>query len=108
MPYSFVVDWFLPIGNFLEALTAPVGVDFIDGAYSISFQGRYSNHYRPALTVGPGWWHEPVGEFRTDTEFNSYYREKLNSFPTPGLYFKSPFSTTHVTSAVALLRQLLR
>lgn len=31
LPLSFVVDWFLPIGDFLAALTAPLGTIFVSG-----------------------------------------------------------------------------
>lgn len=36
LPLSFVVDWFIPIGSFLEALSAPLGLKFVTG-YETSF-----------------------------------------------------------------------
>lgn len=31
MPYSFVIDWFIPVGNYLEALNAFSGFEFVNG-----------------------------------------------------------------------------
>ena len=34
IPYSFVVDWFLPVGNYLQAWTADLGYQFLGGSIS--------------------------------------------------------------------------
>lgn len=31
VPFSFVVDWFLPVGDAISALSAPAGLSFVDG-----------------------------------------------------------------------------
>lgn len=105
VPYSFVVDWFLPVGNFLEALTAPMGVTFVDGFYGTraALRGIYQG--------------EPPGEYdATPVSYDmkihlnrfGYSRQRLTQFPVPKLYLKDPFSTSHLTSALALIRQLVR
>jgi len=42
VPLSFVVDWFIPVGNFLQALTRPVGLRFQHGyeTHFANFQAR--------------------------------------------------------------------
>jgi len=108
VPYSFVVDWFLPVGNFLEACTATIGCTFIDGYYSTFISGKYTtNPPVPQLSNSTEYY------FDSDTrsfisEFTEYKRTKLTSFPVPALYVKSPFSTSHVVSALALINQLRR
>lgn len=105
VPFSFVVDWFLPVGNFLEALTARLGVDFIDGSLStiVTTEARCT-----AL---------PDNLFQAEvisntiygiTSVKAYRRSRLGSFPIPGLYFKDPFSSSHLISALALVRQLAK
>ncbi len=105
MPYSFVVDWFLPVGNVLEALTARFGVDFIGGYYGTRIGCR--QFFRQ----------DPDGGYRSEciehtraviTHRMAYKRETMSGFPVPGFYLKDPFSSTHVTSALALIRQLSR
>lgn len=103
VPYSFVVDWVLPVGDFLEALTARLGIDFIDGYYSSTVTSK--TWYRPAPpSVYQG--KCVVNDMTAVTMFSGYRRTRMSNFPTPALYVKSPFSTTHVVSAAALIRQL--
>lgn len=105
VPYSFVVDWFVPVGSVLEALTARFGVTFIDG-----YRGSV---VESDITVVPRYVNDAVFRTtscsqRTRTQVSSFSREKLSGFPYPAPYFKSPFSTTHLLSALALVRQLWR
>lgn len=106
LPYSFVVDWFLPIGNYLQSSSSFDGLEFLDGVetrftrqlYSgiLSFSGSYPI-YQP--------WQEIHW-------YGSYQREriildriKLTSFPKPEIpTFKNPLSVTHVLNSLALLR----
>lgn len=104
VPFSFVIDWFLPVGSVLEALTARVGVSFVDG--------YYGTRRESIVLVDPIWdsWTEPLYRSSTKvrTEMFCYSRSKMKSLPWPSPYVKNPFSTSHVTSALALLRQLWR
>lgn len=107
VPFSFVVDWFMPVGNMMEALSARCGVDFIDGYYGTRVNGHYTQkNWLSSLQV-------VTHRFAVDTrhtrcDFSAYRRERMTGFPVPGLYFKSPFSSTHLTSALALVRQLTK
>lgn len=103
-PYSFLIDWFLPVGNVLEALTAPIGVEFIDGYFAVRVEGGYTAY--PGRLNGMRGDELAMNTLSSSSEFLAYSREKLAGFPLPGLYVKNPFSTNHLTSALALLRQL--
>lgn len=48
LPYSFVIDWFLPIGTILGSLTAEAG---LEGVLQSRTAVRYSHSYVPAGTV---------------------------------------------------------
>lgn len=105
VPYSFVVDWFLPVGSVFEALTARLGCTFIDGYRGISVESN--------IRVEPRWTDNAVEKttscsMSTRTLVKGFTRVKLNAWPIPALYMKNPFSTTHLLSAMALLRQLSR
>lgn len=105
LPYSFVIDWFMPVGNMLEAVGATNGLTFVGGFRSSRVNVTNSWIYRPenqALGIyeGEGF----AGKF----EASAYTRTKLTTFPIPSLYLKSPFSTSHVTSALALFRQAIK
>lgn len=99
-PFSFVFDWFIPVGNCLQALSATAGLDFASGWVSIHSTSNLSTHWNmeiPTTMVHPG-------DFQwVDYSFN---RVPLTSFPLPELYGKTnPFSTSHILSAIALIRQ---
>jgi len=108
-PWSFVIDWFLPIGNWLSAWDATVGISFRSGfrttfAISRSRMEFHANNVR---------WGTTQTVIRSD---GLSYRQKiecnrtlLTSFPLPGLpAFKNPFSITHMANALSLLRQQFR
>lgn len=98
VPYSFVVDWVIPIGNVLEALTASAGLTFIGGYEGQRAEAESTAHYKPYSVIGEK-------NYLKINSFN-YRREKLSGFPKPVPYVKSPFSNSNLKSAAALLRQL--
>lgn len=103
VPFSFVVDWFMPIGNLLEGLTAGMGCEFVGGYYSSTVKAECI--LWETLQPGERVVSNPPG---LGASASGYSRVALGSFPWPGPYVKSPFSTSHAISALALLRQLWR
>lgn len=101
MPYSFVIDWMLPIGNVLSAATAALGLDFLSGSKSCSIEGSYMTSR--GFSGGPSGGSKPGVRLSV----KSYERVALVSFPLPRLYYKNPFSSSHAVSALALLNGLI-
>lgn len=103
VPFSFVVDWFMPVGNVLEALTARAGLTFRSGTITNLTGGTCRISVDPSSTPRPS----VLGSLQMDCYFMQ--RIKLADWPLPMFYAKeSPFSTTHVLSALALWRSTLR
>jgi hypothetical protein len=109
LPFSFVVDWFYPIGSYLESIDAWGGLELLDGSettftrqergYQKQFSGRLDSDTR----------------FYTNKEgaFFMYAilldRSKITSFPSPRIpSLKNPFSFEHTLNGLALMRQLFR
>jgi hypothetical protein len=91
IPYSFVVDWFAPVGNTIAALTATAGLDFVGG---------YSGQTREGSITVHG-----VGTIIQDFFF--YDRLAHSSFPSGGFYGKqNPLSLDKGMKILALLSQL--
>lgn len=106
VPWSFVVDWFVPIGNVLQALTAPAGLIFVDGTISAKWtmNGSFTNRFYlwdVANTKG-----SPATGL---VEHRSWRRDTLNNWPMPGFYLSAdPFAGDRSIKALALAISNLR
>jgi hypothetical protein len=102
VPYSFVVDWFVPVGNTLEAMTATAGLDFVKGSNlyveNMTEKTRFNDDWNGDRAISRG-------SFEAAYFFMN--RTILNDWERPQLYAKdNPFSTAHILNAAALIRQL--
>lgn len=100
-PFSFVVDWFINIGQVLTSLSASMGYIFLWGSRTRWLKSNYSCRWRPALAagqtfVGSGWFEEVRG--------TSYHREVLAGFPIPPLSFKPSLTLENLLDSFALLK----
>jgi hypothetical protein len=109
LPFSFVVDWFLPIGPYLESLDSWGGLILLDGCETTFSRGSmdYSRYY-----VGQSW---PDGIFNPDLSWKQtgslgedhilLNRSSLSDFPSLGFpTFKNPFTLGHTLNGLALLK----
>lgn len=106
VPYSFVVDWFFPLGNWISNLDATFGLTFVGGSRT-----EFERSKHTALANGSI-------KRSYDTMTGSAYgeintvvctRSALTTWPLlqpPA--FKNPVSTGHALNALALLTQLFR
>lgn len=103
VPFSFVIDWFIPVGTLLEAYSSTMGMSFIDGHISTksSIDARYE------VNNPLGGYYLDEGRFSFVWSYSGFKRVTVNS-ATPLPYFKSPFSSNHLASAFALIRSLSR
>lgn len=103
LPWSFVYDWFLPIGPFLEALDYRRGLYFKTGSYSFKQETTVSSAIKSHHVVAgniTGNWSGGSGAGRAFV----FTREVLTDFPSVPLpRFKDPVSLTHVANALSLL-----
>lgn len=100
VPYSFVVDWFLPVGNYLESLTAFDGFVFKQGTRANTIEAESERWY-----LNP----ESNGIARCSNKGRLYERTVLGSFPTAQLNFVNPLggnALKRFATSMALLRQL--
>lgn len=107
LPFSFVVDWFLPIGPYLETISSFDGLSFLDG-YQTQFtkQVVHANWHRPTI-LAPGSPNEVTHEWAGSHSrvWWKLDRQKLTTFPKSRVpKLKNPISTTHALNALALLR----
>lgn len=104
-PWSFIVDWWLPVGKFLNSFTATVGLSFLDASVT---RGRYWN----GTLTGAKWintdpWN-PVWSKATMPTIGVIRSRTLGNPPQP---FKVPYGTglsvARAQNAYALIMQQL-
>lgn len=99
VPFSFVVDWFLPLGEWLNGLDATMGLQFLKGSSTFYYDVEQKVEFESLKN--------PLGSvvfFRGSQEFAYKKRELMASFP--GIerpVVKNPISTVHAANALALL-----
>lgn len=101
LPFSFVIDWFIPIGNMLKSMSASFG---------LSLKGRSTTAY---TVMDLNCASRPSGEFKGGTMHQvrvqslTTQRVAYDTWPLPQVYYKSPFtSATRAATALSLLTQL--
>lgn len=101
VPFSFVADWFIPIGDYISALDVGMRYQFVNGLMS-----------RKRMSVGT------LSEFKCDNASleggnpswtrSDIYAQRMGSIPTPSvesLTFKADLSPKRLASGISLLRQ---
>lgn len=96
VPFSFVLDWFLPVGDYLDSLTAKVGVNLSNISYT--------EKVVDTVEVDSG-----MNRMFFSYESSQLTRSVHSSIPSAPLpSFQNPLSPTRLANAVALGRQLKR
>lgn len=108
IPFSFVADWFIPVGNYLEGLHAYDGFSFKDGWTSQKTTGTYVASYYLAQDFGPV--HVRASGLRQQRGW-SYTRGAQAVPPLFPPSFRNPVggdSLDRFATALSLLKQTLR
>lgn len=110
VPFSFVVDWFIPIGTALENLTAFQGLSLLKGA-----DMRRTVYHNQARVLPNGnrsqqgnvSYECKLSECRGEYQWFEMTRTLMPTFPSFGWpKLKDPRSFAHAASAIALLQSL--
>jgi len=104
LPWSFVFDWFIPVGQTLQAMTASVGLES-EGGWTTVHQTNELDVFHNVDYTGYGYGFSEPGHYR-QIGF-SFTRIAYVGFPVPQFYANArPYSTVRALNAVALVRQL--
>lgn len=104
VPYSFVIDWFLPIGDFLAQYSSTDGLTFLSG--STSYKAKQSAYVKSnPVTTGPVGSSARVTFNETFFVEESYFERRVHTstpigFPT----FQLP-GFKQIINGIALLSQ---
>lgn len=103
LPYSFVLDWFVPVGAYLNALDATVGLNFIRGATTVSGTRSVESTWKRIGTAGHATMSGSKLRITTKVKNRSVYTT-VPSPPRP--QFNPQLGATRLTSALSLLTQI--
>lgn len=109
VPFSFLADWFLPIGSYIDRIGATHGLTFLKGCKTTFWRGTsVVTHVGQSHTWG-GWTNVTMTNLSWKAEGVNCSRSKLQDWPTnyPPT-FKNPFSGTHLANAIALIASAVR
>lgn len=101
VPFSFVIDWIIPLGAFLSSLTASLGTAFVAG-----FEDRIAS----IDVEAEGYTYTFIEGTKQHVSRKAYAFERRTraSFTPPRLIGGSGFNTRRAISAVALFAQRMR
>lgn len=110
IPFSFVADWFLPIGPYLESFNHFKGMRFMGGHKSYSVRETILCTVRDTRLAGSGAQVVNITNAGQGTRHRYMFRrEVLTDFPNPEPpAFKNPISLIHSVNALALIASSFR
>lgn len=107
IPFSFVADWFLPIGNYLSTLDLPLRFTHVGGSTGYRKVSTWTTIPK-SVQHKDGQICPNVGDLASTAQSVMVRRDKLGGPPVPSvndMYFRPQLGASRVTSAIALLRQ---
>lgn len=110
VPFSFVVDWFASIGDWLSAMDADFGLTFRAGSITSRYV-RSSNGalgFRSKQKSTPSSTFEYIEAGSAANAVKTVTRLVVTQPPSGSLYFKNPISWRHAASAASLLTTKMR
>lgn len=112
IPYSFVVDWLLPIGDYLSSLSATAGLEMEWVTETVVLR-QTTQLYRElkekeAVVDGKTAIHSGGGSFGASMKYVNVERKFSSLAPPSPPKLKNPLSGQHLLNAAALIRQLLK
>lgn len=106
VPWSFVLDWFIPVGTFLEACTATFGLTWMDGCCTKTVS---LNTTVESFPPGPPYRKNlPWSSGQQTYEVFNMQRLRYGNFPSPRLFSTTSLSVDKAVTAVALWRSTRR
>lgn len=106
VPFSFVVDWLAPVGNWIEALDATQGLTFKGGTCTTFYKLDVVSKCVKRTNLRAV---NTIREIDVSSNYQAFgmNRSVYSHSPFPVPYVKSPVSGTHAANAIALLANIL-
>lgn len=109
-PFSFVIDWMIPVGDWLSSLSAPLGLQFLDGYMTTRTWGHayIFGDRRTVHSAGQVYQYQ-TGIASASAEVAHMRRQIFTTWPLSLPYFRLPsLSPERIASAIALTKSRWR
>jgi hypothetical protein len=105
VPFSFVLDWFVGVGDYLTAMTSLQGVTVYRTLKSVEESDAHIYSQPATSVVAGGWLYETPGQTYSSSE-RRYDRDTLLGFSLLGLYppRNNRFNFDKLVTSLALIR----
>lgn len=103
LPASFIIDWFVPVGTLLQAVTAPVGLQFASGYCTTVTYGEQAIWSESMKSISGYSLQAQRGRSTSVAKAGYMARDVLTTWPGLLPYFTLPFSSpVRMANAAAL------
>lgn len=97
-PFSFMADWLLPVGPYLEMLSSTSGLEKHSGSFT---ETEIISAYKTSSMLGSSAYHR-INRYKLK-------RRTTTTFPDPPLpSFKNPFSPVHALNFLTIIHQFVK
>jgi len=103
VPFSFVFDWFISVGDWLTAMTALQGLRVTRGFHSTEKDESYAVN-QPSTFREDGSWNYYNSSFQAGVSIREYVRRPYTPTELPRVPVQGPASFQKLTSSLALLK----
>lgn len=103
LPYSFVMDWFVPVGNYLSQLSATRGLTFDSGCVTTQQKELHNSRWIGVDDGVSNYVYEGLG--RSERKF-IFSRYPIGAFPSPALLEPDSLNWQKYLSGASLLTQV--
>jgi hypothetical protein len=109
-PWSFVLDWFVPMGQWIASLTADHGLEFVTGTRKVKLRGTFTIGASEFNPKDPTFSRASFEGFQGTFAGEVVSRTVLYQLPDRDRIFevKSPWSLSHGIEALALFVQKIK
>lgn len=114
VPYSFVIDWFAPVGTYLSNIDSPCGYKFVRGFETSVITACGTSYYKETMRQG-SWnaYYQGYEYLFIEGPVTEYYhiskkRDILSTFPKNTFYIDPKLGTSRILSAISLLNQAFK
>jgi len=112
-PLSFVVDWFVNVGDVLDSITTTAGLGTLYVCESYKFTSSTASGSAKLLTPASSVWNNPargtltgrISSVDLKEEFVYFHRKNIGSLPKPTLQWQPSLGWKRVVDSLALIGQ---